>query len=108
MIPERIEACRAANFQNAEFINDCVSGNASVEKINACAAIGYTEDSYLNQCLAFSRATPAKIQACSDAGFEDQDNLNECLSTNAELFKISACGSLGLREKDIILCMKRI
>ena len=106
--PEKIEACRAADFDNADFINECLNNNASVEKINACAAVGYTEDTYLNQCLAFTRATPDKIKACSDAGFLDQENLNECLSTNAELFKISACGSLGLKEKDIILCMKRI
>lgn len=106
--PEKIEACRTARFNNADFINECLNNNASVEKINACAAIGYTDDSYLTQCFTFTRATPDKIQACSDVGFLDQENLNECLSTNAELFKISACGSLGLREKDIILCMKRI
>ncbi len=29
--PEKIEACKAANFQSAEYINDCVGSNANVE-----------------------------------------------------------------------------
>lgn len=106
--PEKIEACKAANFKDSSLIKDCVENSASVEKVSACSEVGYTEDYYLNQCINLNRATPAKIKTCVEAGFTDQNNLNDCLAINAELFKISACSSLGLQEKDILICIRRI
>lgn len=108
LTPEKIIACSEAHFLDANYYNDCISSNASAEKISACASVGYLEDSYLNQCISLTRATPSKIAACLTVGYQDPINLNDCLATNAELFKISACASLGMDEESINKCIKKI
>lgn len=106
--PEKVTACSEARFQDAQYIKDCIESNASAEKISACVSVGYTEDSFLNQCISLTRATPSKIAACLTVGYQDPYNFNDCLSTNAELFKISACASLGMSEESINKCIKKI
>lgn len=106
--PEKVAACSAINFKNSNSINECISSNAVPEKVSACASVGYAEDIHLLQCLYFTRATPSKIAACLDVGYKNVDNFNDCLSINAEIFKISACASLGMSEENINKCIRKI